>query len=311
MKRNSNTDWFSKAKYGVFVHFLHQIQNSKEAPQGLSRGKETSWDECVNEFDVDKFAADVSETGAAYVMFTILQCKQYMAAPNETYNKYTGYKTGEACSSRDLIADLIVALDKYNIKLMPYFTADGPFHDEKAKIGMSAERVEEATEASPEFRKKWFEVAREYSLRYGDKIHGWWVDGSHLVGYNDETLEEFATALKAGNSKSIVCFNPGNALMDVRYYTAADDYVAGERDKLYGQIPKDRWLGDRQWHCLAPLGNAWAWPNVCYSPEELIDQLEKCTQKEGVITFDVGVYRDGSISAPQVETLKKVKEAIR
>jgi len=311
MVKNKNTDWFKDAKYGVFFHYLCGVQNNAKQENGLSMGKQTSWDECVNEFDVEKFAKDVAETGATYVMFTFLQCTQYMIAPNETYNKYSGYKTGEACSTRDLMDELITALDKYDIKMMPYFTADGPHHDPQTKKAFNLECIDK-TETCPQFMKKWFEVAREFSLRYGERIHGWWIDGSHLIGYNDETLGEFADNLRAGNEKSIVAFNPGNADIDVRYWSGADDYVPGERNKLYGQTPPEqRWINDRQWHCLAPLGDHWGCPNVCYTPDEIITQLKDVGEKEGVITFDIAVYRDGSLSKEQIELLKEVKKAIR
>ena len=311
MTKNKNTDWFRDAKYGVFFHYLSDIQNIANQQNGLSMGKETSWDECVNEFDAVKFAKDIAHTGAAYVMFTFLQRTKYMIAPNEAYNKYTGYKTGEACSTRDLMADIIAELDKYDIKMMPYFTSAGPYCDPQAKKGFNLECVERM-EASPEFMKKWFEVAREYSLRYGERIHGWWVDGAHLKGYNDKTLSEFADNLRAGNEKSIVAFNPGDAEIDVRYWSAADDYTAGERNKLYAQTPKEkRWLNGIQWHCLAPIGTMWACPEVCYTAEEIIMQLKEVGDNEGVITYDLAVYRDGSLSKAQLELLMEVKKAIR
>ena len=47
--RNPNTDWFSQAGYGVFAHYLVGLQNDKTKPHSL--GKQTTWDECVREFD--------------------------------------------------------------------------------------------------------------------------------------------------------------------------------------------------------------------------------------------------------------------
>jgi hypothetical protein len=43
---NSNTDWFAKDGYGVFVHFLAKVQNNPVCVQSL--GRQTSWDECVH-----------------------------------------------------------------------------------------------------------------------------------------------------------------------------------------------------------------------------------------------------------------------
>lgn len=48
---NPNTDWFLKAGYGVFVHYLEDLQNDPQQIHSL--GRRTSWDECVREFDVN------------------------------------------------------------------------------------------------------------------------------------------------------------------------------------------------------------------------------------------------------------------
>jgi hypothetical protein len=57
----------------------------------------------------------MKETGAGYVIFTIMQQQRFMIAPNETFNRLTGYKTGEACSSRDLIEELYQTLHKRDV----------------------------------------------------------------------------------------------------------------------------------------------------------------------------------------------------
>ena len=45
---NSSTDWFQRAGYGVFVHYLEDLQNDPQQVHSL--GRETSWDECLREF---------------------------------------------------------------------------------------------------------------------------------------------------------------------------------------------------------------------------------------------------------------------
>jgi hypothetical protein len=68
---NSSTDWFQRAGYGVFVHYLQDLQN--DPPQIHSLGRKTSWDECVREFDARRFAEAMAEVGAGYVIFTMHQ----------------------------------------------------------------------------------------------------------------------------------------------------------------------------------------------------------------------------------------------
>ena len=115
---NPNTDWFMKAGYGVFVHYLWDIQNKSQELHSL--GKETSWDECVQEFDAEKFADLMDQVGAGYVIFTMHQRTRFLIAPNGTFDRLTGYRPGQACATRDLVEDLYVALHRKNIPLMLY-----------------------------------------------------------------------------------------------------------------------------------------------------------------------------------------------
>ena len=62
---NPKTDWLQRAGYGVFVHYLEDLQN--EPGQIHSLGRETSWDACVRDFDVRPFAEAMGEAGAGYV----------------------------------------------------------------------------------------------------------------------------------------------------------------------------------------------------------------------------------------------------
>jgi hypothetical protein len=52
------------------------------------------------------------QAGAGYVIFTMMQRTRYLIAPNDTYDKLTGYKPGEACSTRDLVENLHRSLEK-------------------------------------------------------------------------------------------------------------------------------------------------------------------------------------------------------
>ena len=66
-----DTHWFQQAGYGVFVHYLESLQNNPGHIGSL--GKQTPWDECVREFDTERFADAAEEAGAGYVIFTAMQ----------------------------------------------------------------------------------------------------------------------------------------------------------------------------------------------------------------------------------------------
>ena len=90
---NPATDWFSRAGFGVFVHYLNELQNNAATLQSL--GRSTTWDECVKEFDTERFASAMAEAGAGYVIFTTHQRTRFMIAPNATFDRITGYQFGE------------------------------------------------------------------------------------------------------------------------------------------------------------------------------------------------------------------------
>lgn len=80
----------------------------------------------MSEFDAEAYAADAAATGANYAFLTMMQQSRHIIAPSKTYDSYTGWSPGEACSTRDLVLDVHAALEKRGLKMMLYWTCDGP-----------------------------------------------------------------------------------------------------------------------------------------------------------------------------------------
>lgn len=301
---NPNTEWFQKAGYGVFVHYLAGIQNNPEEVQSL--GKQTSWNDCVDEFDTEKFADAMAEAGAGYVIFTVMQISRFMIAPNATFDRISGYAPGEACSTRDLIEDLYQSLNRRNIALMLYWTGDGPRADEKAGPAYGC-----GNPVSREFVQKWADTFSEYGKRYGEKVAGIWCDGCYsFIGYDDEKLGILAKGLKAGNPKRIVAMNPG-VDPEVRAYSPHEDYTCGEQNRFF-DMPVQRFLNGEQWHILSFLsGTWWGKPGIGYSKREMAEYVADVNQRGGVVSIDVALFRDGSLDRSQVEVLKAVRQELR
>jgi hypothetical protein len=302
---NPNTDWFSRAGYGVFVHYLAGLQNS--AGELHSLGRETSWDKCVREFDTRRFADAMAEAGAGYVIFTMQQRTRFLIAPNATFDRISGYRPGEACATRDLVADLYRALHRKNIPLMLYWTGDGPLDDPKAgpAFGWTGK-------VSTDYSRKWASVVQEYGERYGDKVAGWWVDGSYRwLDYDDEKLGILARALKAGNPKRIIAFNPG-VEAHVKAYSRHEDFTTGEQNRFLDQ-PAGRWIDGEQWHILSFLGasfQGWGQPGSKYRKADLIEYVHEVNRVGGVVSIDALLYRDGSLDRSQLEILKALRPGL-
>jgi hypothetical protein len=303
-ERQGNTDWFSEAGWGLFVHYLYDVQCVGNRIANTEEHK--SWDDMIHQFNTDQFAADVAETGASYVFFTMMQRTRYLIAPNETYNKLTGYQNGEACSTRDLVADLITSLDKYNIKLMLYWTGDGPRQDKQASDGMGGWNGK----VTDHYVENWANVAAEYGDRYKDKVHGWWVDGCYQeIDYNQKRWSILAKGLRSGNSRRIIALN-NPSMHHANSSTLEDDFTTGENGE-FGEIPSSRWIDGVQWHTLSFLGKDWCSEGVRYDRDWLAEYVYKCNQSGGVITVDVLLFSNGALERSHVVALKGMNKRLQ
>ncbi len=301
---NPDTDWFHDAGWGVFVHYLWDVQNvgGRENTQGKPP---TTWDALVHEFDTEKFADQIKQTGAPYVFFTMMQRTRYLIAPNATYDRLTGYPPGEACATRDLVADLSQSLDKRGIKLMLYWTGDGPREDPQAARGMGGWNGK----VGDLYVRNWAAVAAEYSRRYGGKVKGWWVDGCYVpIGYNETRWRILSAGLKAGNPHAIVALN-NPAMSYANSSTDCDDFTTGEMNQ-FGDLPEGRWRDGKQFHVLSFLGPDWGRQGCRYSLDFLADYVSQVNRAGGVVTIDIALYRDGSLDPKQVALLSQLRPAM-
>jgi len=325
---NTKTDWFRDRKWGVFVHYLYQLQNNPATPNNDGVG-ETGWDECVNDLDVDLLAKQLHEINAGYLVITVMQQTRYMIAPNGTFDRLTGYKPGQACLTRDLVEDLYQALKKYDIALFLYFTGDGPTKDEKAAAAISGTGrfpVEDG------FVRLWASVLEEYSTRYGEKIKGWWIDGLYGgIGYNEQNMEIIYNAALKGNPNALFSANYygclsggenkhiegigdvlfGNFYHEIAAPTKFCDYTAGEVVN-FDAYPRERFVSGAQAHVLSFLGippepvmvyDGWGKKGSKYSGEYMKKYIECVNKIGGVVSVDVCLHRSGRIDEDQLSIL--------
>ncbi len=238
-----DTDWFRDARYGVFVHFLPG--DAEQLAQ-------------VDDFDVEALARQLESVGAGYLILTLGQNSGFFNAPNPTYDRITGYGPGERTSRRDLPRTFTVRWSPGASGSCSTSPARHPTRT-GARRGRSgcrrARRTSRSTWSSP---GKWAEVIQDWSVRYGDRVAGWWFDGGYeWVGFNEEIAGIYAEAARRGNPRSIVTFNPGIGL---KRWTRAESYTAGELTEPFDVVPASRWLEGSQWHALTYLGSHWSRP---------------------------------------------------
>lgn len=328
-------DWFYRRRWGVFVHYLDQLQNADGNYHNTRRCR-TDWEDCVGDFDTALFARQLHEANAGYVIFTLCQGTQYLCAPSTVFNTLTGYAPGEACSRRDLVEDLYRDLSRYDIPLFLYFTGDGPHLDPRAMSALYGRvpNLGGGDRVHLDFVRKWSAVLREYAERYGGRVRGWWVDGLYVpFGYDDESLlAPYRTAVKKGNPDALFSANyygcvhnehtlpipgTGSVLFGDFYHSVMPptpycDYTAGEVVTL-DVFPTGRLLNGAQTHILSFLGiprhpvevyNGWGARGCKYSIDYLMQYIRQVNTCGGVVSLDVCLFRDGHIDPDQMRVLK-------
>ncbi len=179
---------------------------------------------------------------------------------------------------------------------------------------------------------------REFSLRYGKRVSGWWVDGLYgPIGYDWEMMQLFKDAARAGNPDALFsanyygCFENGTAriiripgggdTIFADFYhrvadpTPLDDFTAGEVVSL-DVYPTARMTGGAQSFIFSFLGipdypaqvyAGWGARGCKYSPAYLNRYVRQVNDLGGVVMLDCCLYRDGHMDPDQLQALAALK----
>lgn len=310
-----NNKHFPDRRWGVFNHFIYTAQNMPDSVVNQGKGLQ-DWNTLVNGFDAERVAYDLNKIGAEYYFITLMQGTEFMIAPNKTFDNIAGTKPGEACSFRDLPMDLYHALSKYNIDLCLYFTGDGPYKN--TQIGEKFGMVDGNRIATEQFVEKWSAVLEEYAVRYGERVHGWWIDGCYkdLFGYTNELLELYYRACKKGNPGCVVSMNDGVKPALEKYYEH-EDYVTGEFNDFY-VLPKTEYIDGARPHILAPLGipeDNIEWPGWCKTGLKrdaayMADYVRLAGRSNMPVTIDIALFADSTFDSEQLAALEYISKNI-
>ena len=289
------TAWMRTAHWGVMTHYLADWRAKAD---GGTMSVER-WNALVDHFDTETLANQLLGVGAGYYQISIGQNSGYYLSPNSVYDRLVGIVPSK-CSRRDLVADLAAVLQTRGIKLMVYLLRAPREGDHVAATALSYHR---GPDRNREFQEKWQLVIREWSVRWGTTVAGWWFDGCYWPNTmyrspGGPNFTTFAAAARAGNPSAVVAFNPG-----VVYRTISlcrdEDFTAGEIDKPELWTPKRVEHGvvdGAQIHVLSYLGQTWGMGAPRFTDEQAIAFSRKVAAVGGIITWDVPIQAGGTIS---------------
>ena len=328
-----NTDWLRAAGWGVFFHYLAAPASSRDAPSMTV----DAWNRRVDGFAVEDFAEQVAQTGAGYAIFTLGQNTGFYCSPNAAYDALTGIAPSK-CSRRDLLAEVAGALARRGIKTLAYLPSHAPAQDRAACIALrctpswdasawgfkeTLPGAENTDERLAEFQRHWEAIIRAWSLRWGEAVSGWWIDGCYhadkMYRHDDApNFASFAAALRAGNPQSIVAFN-GGIKTPVRSLTEHEDYTAGE---LAGDLnvggyfpggfgPLRNPAGQAQLHVLTFAGGYWGRGEPRFPDELIVGYTRFINEQGGVVSWDVPLSDDGQIPPAFIAQLSRLARPLR
>ncbi len=289
--------WLAEARFGVMTHYLADWRAKTD---GISTSVE-NWNALVDRFDVDGLASQLSSAGASYHILTIGQNSGYYASPNATYDRIVGIRPSKL-SRRDLIADMAAALAKRGMKLIVYLPAGAPNADPAARDAL---QWQNGAHPNLEFQRKWEQVIREWSLRWGTKVSGWWFDGCYwpnTMYRRPETpnFESFADAARAGNPAAAIAFNPG-VVRRLISITPFEDYTAGEQSdpaRVEVRRAENGVVDGAQAQVLSYLGTTWGMGEPRFTTAQVVEFTNMLKKAGAAVTWDVPVQKNGLIAEP-------------
>lgn len=307
----ARVDWFHQSKYGMMFHFLPRLARGPigrigESWQGWTDEK---WDAWVDAVDVEKVADQAKELGVGFVSIAIGQHHKYICSANPLIEKFYNLKPGQYSSQRDLPMDLAKALEKRGIKMMLYISTDISFsHTSRIQHIKGEENKIKACQ-------NWVKVCEWYSQHYGDLCQGWWVDG--LTDFVPHYAQDITNALRSGNKNTVIS-SGSYELSDFVHGHCTGNWKRQQLSKPY----YGRWdpVYRIQSHVFLTVGSSWGSSDTPKSTPELVNYASDVVKGGGVITFDVGIFKeiDGKLRAPalgvdpaQFEQLKAVRDALQ
>jgi len=310
----ANTDWFAACTYGVGFHWT-----AKTVPRS---GPAVTFQKAVEQFNLPSFVDTIAEMDADYVLLTCTHALQMLPAPNPVIESIL---PGRTCH-RDLIQEMAVQLKKRGIDLILYYNhscnqSDDPsweqavgYHDpDKNRLADNL-----------------CEIIAWMGQHYKNLIKAWWFDSPYSLDpsgpYSSVSTdmtnfrfpwERFTAAAKSGYAPRLVTYNAG--VNETYLYTTHQDYWAGEMIDLNHPPTSRLQKNGLQWHGWTCLDDpAWVHtrldteiPNVLYPDEQVISLDAEIKKHQAPMTFNLGIYQDGTISPHAIKQMCTIQNAVK
>jgi len=284
----SRLDWFSQARFGMFIHYglfslLERgewVLNREGLPVDEYRQLQHRF--TAERFDAEKLCDLAVSAGMRYIIFTTMHHEAFRLYDTSLSN----FSSVKSPAGRDLTREIMLAARKRGLKVALYHSlnnwTDSPdavdaLEDEKKYerfIQATFERIRELNERYKPFDVMWYD--------------GWWPFNAER--WRAEAMNEMVRSIQGPD----VLFNGRNGL--------PGDFGTPE-GHMWAPNP---W---RPWEACITHNNSWGYhagDHDWKSPRQIADMLATAASNRGNLVLNVGPRGDGSVPEPTIDALQTV-----
>lgn len=278
--------WFSKARYGLFIHYgIYSLLERGEWVMNRERMSVEDMRDLSKRFTAEKFNAEeicdlALAGGMRYVNLTTMHHDGFRLYDSEL----SDFNSMAVCG-RDLVAELVDAARERDLRIALYHSLNSWTAQPDACDALESDDAYEAFIAAT------FDRVRELVTRFNpvDVIwyDGWWP-------FNADRWKAEAMNAMIREIQPDIIFNGRNGL--------PGDFGTPE-GHMAAPTP---W---RPWEACMTMNNNWAYHRGDHhwkKPEDVVSLLATAAAGKGNLLLNVGPRGDGTIPEPSVETIKTV-----
>lgn len=304
--QDTKQQWFKDAKYGLFIHWgLYSVLAGNYQGRKTDRIAEWIMNDLhipANEyekiaatfnpihFDANQLVKQAKQWGMKYIVFTTKHHEGF-AMWNSHCSDYNVVKATPY--GKDILKELRVACDKYDMKLGFYYSQAQDWHDPD---GYMQRRDNSHKDYEAYLQRKCFPQLRELLTEYGDVALIWF---DTPMGTTLEQSQRMVKLVKELQPQCIISGRIGNGLGE--YMTTGDNF-----------IPRLPYHSD--WEVPATLNDTWGFSQYDHhwkSADDIIQLLVKINSRGGNYLLNVGPDGYGNIPKESIKILNQVGEYVQ
>jgi alpha-L-fucosidase len=303
--------WFTDAKFGLFIHFGlysqlggvwkgNTVQGYSEWIQGLLKIPSAEYSKLTETFNPKDFDADfivktAKEAGMKYLVVTSKHHEGFCLWDSD----YTDFDVASTPFKRDILAELSAACKKYGIRFGTYYSIIDWHHPTQLHLYETDIAAPPDSTWRDEYVVYMKNQVRELIEKYDTDIL--WFDGDWVDWWNNKLGIDLYNYIR--DLKPSIIINNRVAKREL----FKKDFGTPEQEHLNKAV-------DYEWEACYTMNDSWGFKqgdNHWKPAQEIVDKLHAINSKGGNLLLNVGPDGLGRIPEPCAVILKQVGELLK